>query len=249
MKDTVDIGTRRELFVDEYLIEDTDGVRLQLQKPERREVAIQMDKPWEDNVAGFNCVVQENDCVRLYYRASIPDLSDESKTIVAMAESADGGMSFSRPKLGLFEFEGSKDNNIIWIGGMPNVPPVFLDTNPNAKSDERYKGLSAEWRKLYAMCSADGIHWRLMQKEPLKMDGAFDTVNTAFWDSVAGCYRSFTRYFEDWEEGEEYPDGTVPSATDRTFQRRAERQAGTGVLSHMWRRARSKAHAGAGDTT
>ena len=28
------------------------------------------------------------------------------------------------------------------------------------------------------------------------MPGTFDTVNTAFWDSLCGCYRSFTRYFE-----------------------------------------------------
>ena len=29
------------------------------------------------------------------------------------------------------------------------------------------------------------------------MDGTFDTINTAFWDSMAGCYRSYTRMFAD----------------------------------------------------
>ena len=39
-----------------------------------------------------------------------------------------------------------------------------------------------------------------MQQAPLDMPGHFDSVNTAFWDSVAGCYRSFTRYYADFPE-------------------------------------------------
>ena len=41
---------------------------------------------------------------------------------------------------------------------------------------------------------------RLFQDEPLEMPGHFDSVNTAFWDSVARCYRSFTRYYEHFPE-------------------------------------------------
>lgn len=213
MKDTLDIGTRRELFVDEYLIEEMNGVRLELQKPARGEVVFQIERPWEDNVAGFNSVVQEGDSVRLYYRASIPRLEDEDFTIIALAESTDGGRSFTRPNLGLVEFQGSRDNNILWLGGVPCVPPAFLDTNPDAKPDQRYKGLCAAWQKLYAMCSADGVRWRPMQQEPLAIDGTFDTVNTAFWDSLAGCYRSFTRYFENWQEGAVGQDVLGPNPT------------------------------------
>ncbi|HUU59800.1 MAG TPA: hypothetical protein VMZ50_09660, partial [Phycisphaerae bacterium] len=110
----------------------------------------------------------------------------------------------------LCEFAGSKDNNILWIGGMPGVPPAFLDTSPDAKADQRYKGLCSEWEKLYAMCSPDGLRWRLMQEEPLEMDGTFDTVNTAFWDSLAGCYRCFTRYFKKLVPGTGAP--TAPDA-------------------------------------
>ncbi len=45
------IGMRRELFVDDWLIDTMQGTRLQLQKPERREVALCMDARWEDSVA------------------------------------------------------------------------------------------------------------------------------------------------------------------------------------------------------
>ena len=51
------------------------------------------------------------------------------------------------------------------------------------------------------MASPDGVHWQPMSEQPLQMDGTFDTVNTAFWDAEAGCYRSFTRYFENLKDG------------------------------------------------
>jgi|GEM_PF-782909 len=186
------IGTRRELFVDNHLIDRAKNVRLDLKHPERRE-AITFDAPWEDNTA-FPCsLVVDKEIVRLYYRAGIENLQREDHTTVtALAESTDGGISFARPKLGLYEFKGSRDNNIIGRG-LPGVPPAFIDTNPRCKKDGRYKGFNATWGHLYALCSADGIRWRNMQKEPLDYPGAFDTINTGFWDTVAGCYRSYTR--------------------------------------------------------
>jgi len=199
----IDIGTRMELFVDEYLIATLRGARLQVQHPERREVVLELDRPWEDNVGSFASAVQEGERIRLYYRASIPDRSNKAHRIAALAESTDAGKHFTRPNLGLFEFEGSKENNILFIGSLPGIPPPFLDTNPHCKPEERYKGLSSKWKALYAMCSPDGIHWTFMMDRPLEMDGTFDTVNTAFWDALSGCYRCFTRYFENLVPGVE----------------------------------------------
>ena len=213
MAQTIEIGTRRELFVDDHLLDTLDGACLRLHHPERREVAILCDAPWEDNIAGFNSLVQEGDSVRLYYRASIPDRSQESWSAVAMAESTDGGLHFERPNLGLVEFEGSRDNNLLRIGGPPQIPPVFRDTNPACDPAARYKGLSSAWRKLYAMASPDGLHWRLLQAEPLEMEGTFDTINTAFWDNRAGCYRSFTRYFENLDADSVEQDVLGPKPT------------------------------------
>jgi hypothetical protein len=193
---SVDIGTRRELFVDGFLIESMRGGRLQLAHPERREIVFEADAPWEDFAFAGLSVVQEGAGIRLYYRAAIPDLSDEKVCIIAVAESTDGGRSFTRPRLGMYEFKGSKDNNIVWHGGMPGVPPAFVDARPDCPAEGRYKGLTGEWRKLYAMCSQDGIRWRLAQKDPVEMPGTFDTVNTAFWDRTSGCYRCYTRFFD-----------------------------------------------------
>ncbi len=192
----IEIGGRRELFVDNFLIDSMQNARLQLSHPERREVALEGDAPWEDWTFFGDSLIEENGRVRLYYRAAITNLKKEDHTtVMALAESTDGGRSFTRPRLGLCEFKGSTNNNIVWNGGVPGVPPAFLDTNPACPPDARYKGLSAEWKKVYAMASADGIRWRTLHPEPLEMPGTFDTINTAFWDKLAGCYRSYTRYF------------------------------------------------------
>ena len=212
MNSAIDIGTRRELFVDEHLIDRMDGVRLDLKHPERREVAFTADAPWEDNVAGFYSLVRDGGTIRLYYRASIPDLKNEDSTLSAVAESTDGGLTFTRPNLGLIEFKGSKQNNILPMGGLPGTPPAFIDTNPACRPDERYKGLASKWQQLFVICSADGLRWRPMLDGPVKMEGTFDTINTAFWDSLSRCYRSYTRFFVQVKEGPQDLLGAKPTA-------------------------------------
>ncbi|MFH1566551.1 MAG: hypothetical protein ABIL09_01025 [Gemmatimonadota bacterium] len=208
------IGSRWELLVDRYLVEELRGADLHLHRPERREVAFEGDAPWEDDIAFPLSVVQDGGVARLYYRASVPDRGNEDQVVFALAESTDGGRTFQRPDLGLVEFAGSRANNILYIGEPPFVPPpAFIDTRPGCPADQRYKGLSARWRKLYAMTSADGRRWRPLAEEPLEMEGTFDTVNTAFWDRTAGCYRSFTRYFENLVEGMGAEDVLGPRPT------------------------------------
>ena len=214
MSEAVNVGTRWELMVDSFLVEELRDLRFELQRPERREISFEGDAAWEDDIAYPLSVVQDGGQVRLYYRASIPDRSNEDQVVFAMAESLDGGRTFHRPDLGLVEFEGSRDNNILYIGEPPFVPPpAFIDTNPACPPDQRYKGLGARWRKLFAMVSADGLTWRPLTEEPLEMEGTFDTVNTAFWDAQTGCYRCYTRYFENLQEDMVEADVLGPEPT------------------------------------
>lgn len=41
----LDIGARRELFVDDFLIEKLDGVQLRMHHPQPREVTMRFDQP------------------------------------------------------------------------------------------------------------------------------------------------------------------------------------------------------------
>ena len=66
MNSPLNIGTQRELFVDDYLIDEMSDVRYRLHHPERREVSIVFDAPWEDNVAGVLSVMQLPDRVLMH---------------------------------------------------------------------------------------------------------------------------------------------------------------------------------------
>lgn len=207
-----EIGKRRELFVDDFLIESLRGVRLRLQRPERREVALCMNAPWEDHVAFPDRVLPWKGGWRLYYRAGILDLKREADNcVLALAESNDG-VTFTRPELGVTEFQGSRRNNILQIKGFPIVPPPFVDTNPACREDQRFKGLSGKPCTAYAMASGDGIVWKPMQDAPVDLTGHFDTVNTAFWDGVARCYRCFTRRWQETKTGRVFCGWDFPRA-------------------------------------
>ena len=44
---TIELGSRRELFVDRFLIERMEGTELRLQRPIEREKVLPFDRPWE----------------------------------------------------------------------------------------------------------------------------------------------------------------------------------------------------------
>jgi hypothetical protein len=204
-KAAVDLGTRWELFVDDWLIDDSNDVSLKLHSPERREVVLVTDAPWEGISSAYFSVVQDGDLVRLYYRGSTSgtDLSPEQVTCVA--ESRDG-IHFTRPNLGIVPVGGSTENNVVWMGIESHNFAPFIDKNPAAKSDERYKALAGirapgkNWLEdkvaagLYAFASPDGIRWKKLSSEPVMTKGAFDSLNLAFWDSARGRYACYSRF-------------------------------------------------------
>ncbi len=192
------IGSRLELFVDDWLIESMDGVELRLNHPVPREIAIVFDKPWEGNTCGYVTVFEDDEKFRMYYRGSHYDWENKKVThqFTCYAESEDG-IHWKKPELNLFEFEGSKDNNIVWIGeGNHNFTP-FKDANPDCKPEAKYKALGGHGGGLVAFQSPDGVHWSLIQPEPVITEGAFDSQNLAFWDEVRGRYVEFHRGFRD----------------------------------------------------
>jgi hypothetical protein len=104
-------------------------------------------------------------------------------------------MNWVKPDLGLFEFNGSKQNNIIW--SMPkfdNFTP-FKDPNPGCKPDETYKAVGSGVGGLFAFKSTDGIHWAYLSDNPILTKGKFDTQNNAFWDPIRKHYWCYIRDF------------------------------------------------------
>ncbi len=196
--DALHVGARLEPLVDGFLIERLDGCRQVLHHPTPREVAMVHDAPWEGNTSAYHTVFQDGDRYRMYYRGSHstrdggPQKAHDQ--FVCYAESRDG-IHWTRPELGLVEFEGSTKNNILRGGvGAHNFAP-FKDANPAAPPDARYKALGSGEGGLYAFKSADGIHWSLLSEKPVITKGAFDSQNLAFWDGVRSRYVDYHRGF------------------------------------------------------
>jgi len=199
------LDSRRELFVDDHLIASMDGVVLKMHKPQAQDVALVCDAPWEGNTSGYFTLLQDGDLCRCYYRGSHHGEKGgrpSQSGVTCYAESRDG-ITWTKPKLGLHEFRGSKDNNITHKGDGCSTFAPFLDTNPNCPPESRYKALATtgdnvERKKnpsLQAWHSPDGLHWSVMRDKPVITAGSFDSQNTAFFDNELGAYRAYWRYF------------------------------------------------------
>ena len=220
----IELGDRRELFVDDYLIERLRGVELRLQKPVPRNVAIEHDAPWEGNTSGYHTVFQDGNLFRMYYRGS--HYHDGGyRPVVCYAESRDG-IEWYRPELGLVSHMGSTRNNIIWDGPATLNFTPFRDRNPDCRKGEEYKALGSpsaanhEEQALLAFKSPDGVHWSLISDKPV-MDhtmgvNVFDSQNTTFYDRRRGCYVGFYR-------DSIYPDGVryrqIMTTTSKDYRR------------------------------
>jgi hypothetical protein len=198
-KEPAALGSRVELFVDDWLIDSSrspGSVSLQLQAPVKREIVLVTDKPWEGPDSAYFTVFQDGPLVRLYYRGIVPGDDTSTGQVTCYAESTDG-VHFSRPNLGLIEFQGSKENNIIHRGVESHNFAPFRDANPAARPEQRYKALAGILSKLYAFVSSDGIHWTKLQADPVMTKGAFDSLNLSFWDERTQNYRCFSRYSDE----------------------------------------------------
>lgn len=233
------IGNDLQLFVDDYLIDSMTGAELVLQPPQPAGVAIRFDKPWEGNVSAYVSVFRGGDKYRMYYRgASAPDyvrksalkpgeaISPSHPNLTCYAESTDG-IVWTKPSLGIVEYGGSRDNNIILDGGesSENFSP-FLDGNPQAAASERYKAVGGGNKGLFGFKSADGIHWQKISEQRIITDGIFDSLNVVFWDAnrkeYVAIYRDFlqgvrtikhatSRDFVHWTRGEWADYGSAPA--------------------------------------
>jgi len=198
-KGLVELGSRLELFVDDFLIAELDGAELRLNAPRAEEIAIVLNMPWEGETSAYPSVLHTPDGYFLYYRGS--GREGEPRPEVTCVATSPDGIHWTRPQLGIYEWEGDKANNIILMGdpACHNFAP-FYDRNPNCPPDQRYKavgGLTSAWggRDLRAYVSADGLHWRLMRDEPIISGPPLDSLNLAFWDEVRGCYIASVRNF------------------------------------------------------
>ena len=231
-----DVRSRLQLFFDEWLIDEMSGVSLQLHHPQPREILLELNRPWEGHVSGVGLwVLKEDSGYRMWYVGfTEPEKGGDGRR-TGYAESEDG-INWQRPDLGLIEFKGSKENNLVMDYSTGWNLSVFKDDNPDSVEAEAYKaitvGRQAEGRAaIDGHTSPDGLHWKGLAENPILIApddgyGAFDSPNVAFWDAEREHYvaymrghlppgfrtirRSVSLDFRTWSKPEEIDMGDAP---------------------------------------
>ena len=148
----------------------------------------------------YGTVIKDGDLFRLYTREARGSRFDGDVTEVTRYCESQDGIVWTKPKLGLVEIDGSKDNNVIlhepWV--CHNFSP-FLDSRPGTKPKERFKALAGVHKGggLVAFLSEDGIKWIRLQDAPVitSKNFAFDSQNVSFWSEAEQLY---VCYFRTW---------------------------------------------------
>lgn len=204
----IDIGSRKQLFIDEKFIEHGRGVDLHINPCSKYGVVLAGDNSWENGmVQDAVSIIEDGGKYRMWYTACPASGPELAPFRLCYAESTDG-INWVKPNLGLYEWEGSKANNIIMDSNIENGAGVFIDQK--GRPNERYKLLARLSEKkvfglgkdpvvpnapngsgLYMYTSADGLKWDLHPTRVFPF--VPDTANMAFYDDRAGKYRAYVR--------------------------------------------------------
>lgn len=197
---TIEIGSRREIFVDRHLVDSMDNVAHVLGVPTHAGTVLRFDAPWEGRYSGYVTVFKDDKHYRMYYRGLPEARRDGSDSETTCYAESDDGIHWNKPELGLFSVNGSDRNNVVLAGHAPyshNFAP-FYNTRPDAPDAERYLAVAGtKSTGLAAFASEDGLRWRMLE-EGIIRDGAFDSQNVAFWSESE---QSYVCYFRTWSGG------------------------------------------------
>ena len=204
----LDIGDRRQVFIDRTFLENAKGVELCVHPPRKTgEMTIQPEHPWEKGGVGpYSSVLKLGDTYHMWYHVMDTVQWDAGKTngAVCYARSNDG-IHWEKPKLGLTEYEGSRDNNIVFGQGAAGVRlgqdggMVFHD--PTAPKEEQFR-LAIRYGEfgegVHVFSSPDGLHWKLTHKSvlnarPEERVHHLDSQNVVFWDDRLHKYVAYMR--------------------------------------------------------
>ncbi len=208
-----DAQRERYLLLDSRIIESKENVELTVgvvQKDENNPL-FREDKPWEprfDNPYSSIVFDEEEKIYKCWYsiftrsggRGDFPGegLPSEKRARVDWREGVRGfglcyatskdGIHWEKPELGLIDFGGSKQNNIVieYSHGVAVIKDRH-ETDPQ----KLYKAIHPERNNSAVWFSADGIHWS--EKLNAGSIDHGDTNQSVWWDPDVGKYVLITR--------------------------------------------------------
>ena len=171
------MSSMTELFLDDEMIEMAAGVVRRIHQPAKHRLnpVMQAEKWWEGNQLFPYCTMydEEEKLFKMWCRcgSDSPEKRVDGHGACSTYVTSEDGVHWERPSLGLMDFGGRRDHNVIFTGDeTENLRPqgkkgviISVVRNPHARDvDEKYVGMGFQLRKrgAYLGYSADGIHWR-----------------------------------------------------------------------------------------
>ncbi len=211
MRKGYDVTGRRELFVDDLLIDRVRNAGLKPHFPV--ELPCAPGKPCGD----YLTILKDPERYLLYYRGTDGVYRGEMYNnhpgeFVGVARSSHG-VGWELPALDRFPGKPAPRNALLYGPGAVthNFVP-FYDTNPACPPEFRYKAAAGvrETGGLFAFHSPDGIAWErygdspVIAYEPGKTGGhMLDSQNTVFYSEAEKCY---VMYFRVWKTADGLTD-------------------------------------------
>ena len=184
--DRIDVGSTRQLFVDDHFVETMDRVVRVVQQPQRisPEPVLTKDRPWEGDVLQMPCVLwdPEQQVFHMYYWSA----RDEG-IYTCYARSKDG-IRWEKPILNLHAGpDGSKKNNFVLRGEGKVARTRYVVFNPD-RSDRQRRFLALYIDNVpglteFAASSPDGLRWTTEKKigDLRHVTGGAETPNPPFF--------------------------------------------------------------------
>ncbi|HEY0667905.1 MAG TPA: carbohydrate binding domain-containing protein [Sphingobacteriaceae bacterium] len=176
----------REIFADNYRIERLVDIQRVVHPGQKSKPLINPTEPWEGNSVYIYGTVLKDEPAGSGYRMWYTSYIDE-KYFLCYATSKDG-IKWTKPNLGVIEFNGSKENNICKIGGGTLIYDPF-----DKDASKRYKLMTFEGGKKFGYgvhFSPDGFTWTEHPGNPVLPYG--DVSNVAY-DKEKGLFIASTK--------------------------------------------------------
>lgn len=185
-----------QLFVDNFIIENTSNIKRTTNTVNKYpNPVIIPDRQWEGRrtyMFGTVRYIPEERLFKAWYvtnywihdiPSSIPKKSFWGATMYA--ESGDG-INWNKPSLGITNFGGSYDNNIIKFCNYKRFTQNIIYRPDIDDSSKRYQMMYCKKDGGYTAYSADGKHWQPLNKETPSLHS--DDVLCVTWDPLKKQY-------------------------------------------------------------
>ena len=195
----ISIGCDTQLLIDDYAVDDIWMIRRSPEMPVKHleNPILTSDSPFED-IIGQSVMYDEDEKIfKMWYTLHDRDKRWLPKGHTYMYRGAyavsEDGLLWEKPKLGIIEHKGSKDNNLFLEDGTGFILKNQYEKDPERLYKMLIKRSYSKQGRVFVSFSGDGIHWADYPSGESVLPHSRDGGNPVVFDPQIGKYVLFCR--------------------------------------------------------